>query len=214
MEILAHRGLWLEPGEQNSFVAFDRALAGGYGIETDLRDLDGAIVISHDMPRRGAIGFDNFLERYANHSGRSTFALNIKADGLCNLLQSKLLRFAVTSYFVFDMSIPDTVSYLRAEIPVFIRRSEFERGSKLDEQAAGFWLDAFDAHDGDGAEFESLLGKGRRVAVVSPELHARPHLEAWHSWKDSLDRLGDAARGRTLLCTDFPAEARRFFHAS
>jgi glycerophosphoryl diester phosphodiesterase len=214
MEILAHRGLWLEPSEQNSFVAFDRALAGGYGIETDLRDLDGAIVISHDMPRRGAIGFDDFLERYANRPGRSTFALNIKADGLCNQLQSKLLRFATTSYFVFDMSIPDTLSYLRTEMPVFIRRSEFERGSKLDEQAAGFWLDAFDGRYADGSELEKLLAKGRRVAVVSPELHGRPHLEAWHGWKESLDRLGDTAQDRMLLCTDFPAEARRFFHAS
>ena len=43
MKLLAHRGHWLERAETNSFHAFERAWSNGYGIETDLRDLDGAV---------------------------------------------------------------------------------------------------------------------------------------------------------------------------
>jgi glycerophosphoryl diester phosphodiesterase len=214
MEIIAHRGYWLEPNEQNTLAAFDRALARGYGIETDLRDLDGLLVISHDMPRSGAIHFDNFLKEYEKYSRRPTLALNIKADGLCAALQSALRHVSLTSFFAFDMSIPDTLSYLRSDVPVFIRRSEFERESKLDKRADGFWLDALETEYADALELEQLLAKDRRVAIVSPELHKKPHLAAWRAWKSILDRLGGTARDRTLLCTDLPVEAERFFSAS
>jgi len=49
--ILAHRGAWTVPKERNSAEALKRALKSGFGIETDLRDLDGTVVISHDPPK-------------------------------------------------------------------------------------------------------------------------------------------------------------------
>ena len=42
-EVRAHRGWWLTPAEKNSKAAFERALAAGYGIETDVRDCDGEL---------------------------------------------------------------------------------------------------------------------------------------------------------------------------
>ena len=51
-QIIAHRGYWCCEKEQNSERAFRKALSGGYGIETDVRDLNGEIVISHAPPKQ------------------------------------------------------------------------------------------------------------------------------------------------------------------
>jgi glycerophosphoryl diester phosphodiesterase len=68
--ILAHRGYWLEPGEKNSLSAFRRAFEGGFGIETDIRDLDGELVVSHDPPtrRNAPMGMEDSLLFIASSS--------------------------------------------------------------------------------------------------------------------------------------------------
>ena len=48
--ILAHRGLWFCEEEKNSSNALFKALDLGFGIETDVRDLCGELIISHDPP--------------------------------------------------------------------------------------------------------------------------------------------------------------------
>lgn len=52
IKILAHRGFWKEETEKNTKIAFERAFNSGFGIETDLRDIKGEIVISHNMPQK------------------------------------------------------------------------------------------------------------------------------------------------------------------
>lgn len=61
MLFLSHRGRWLEPSEKNTEAAFVRWFAQGFGTETDVRDLDGQVVISHDPPRSGAMPLARFL---------------------------------------------------------------------------------------------------------------------------------------------------------
>ena len=46
--ILAHRGLWQNVAAKNSISSIKLALVNGFGLETDIRDLDGELVISHD----------------------------------------------------------------------------------------------------------------------------------------------------------------------
>ena len=48
--VLAHRGIFNCEKEKNSQRALSMALVNGFGIETDIRDLGGRIVISHDPP--------------------------------------------------------------------------------------------------------------------------------------------------------------------
>ena len=81
MNILAHRGYWLKPEEKNTRIAFERALSLGFGIESDVRDYLGNLVISHDIPGDSAMPLSEFialLEQYP----RVSFALNVKSDGL------------------------------------------------------------------------------------------------------------------------------------
>ena len=48
MKILSHRGYWKEEKEKNTIDAVRKAFDHGFGIESDIRDLDGKLVISHN----------------------------------------------------------------------------------------------------------------------------------------------------------------------
>lgn len=213
MIILAHRGWWTNPGEKNSRVAVERAFAGGFGIETDIRDLDGELVVAHDMPRRGTdlMTLTDLLGLHARFGGRLPLALNVKSDGLAPALHQALLARDISNYFVFDMSVPDTLGYLALGMRVFTRRSEFEQGSSLDRRAQGLWLDALEAPHVPASLFQLAINEVDAVALVSPELHRKPHSGAWASWRGVSAGLPASRKDAVMLCTDFPDEARAFF---
>ncbi|HEX8605426.1 MAG TPA: hypothetical protein VF774_22480 [Pseudoduganella sp.] len=207
MKIVAHRGHWLHSGEKNAHAAFVRAFEGGAGIETDLRDASGTVVIAHDLPAGGEMTLDQFLALAANYSHSRPLALNIKADGLQQLVKEALARHTIDGAFVFDMSVPDTLGYLRHGVPVYTRCSEYEPAPPCLEQAVGVWLDAFHGEWYDWSLVRSWLVAGKAVCIVSPELHGRPHLDQWEALR------ANNLHGEPLLslCTDFPNDAKDFF---
>ena len=116
MIILSHRGYWKSEEERNQEVAFHRSFDLGYGTETDIRDIQGKLVISHDMPQGNEITFEELLQIM---DGRNLpLALNIKADGMANEILRLLKQYNHTNYFTFDMSIPDMVVQLKTELTV------------------------------------------------------------------------------------------------
>ena len=210
LEILAHRGWWHTEGEKNDTVAFERAFAIGYGVETDVRDLNGTLVISHDMAIEGGMSLARFLNIHAAYGQPGVLALNIKSDGLCAPLLEAIVQAKVERYFVFDMSVPDTLPYLDAGAEVYTRRSEYELGSPLDEQSRGIWWDCFSGDCEEGL-VSAAVKKGKPSALVSPELHRRPHMKIWEAWKR--DVIAGGGLVPTLLCTDFPDIADEYFNA-
>lgn len=207
--ILAHRGFWIEPAEKNSRTALERAFSNGFGIETDIRDHNGLLVVSHDPPvGPNLMTLDEMLILYRRHGAPGTLALNIKADGLQAALLDALSRHGVDNYFVFDMAVPDGILYLRHGAVSYTRQSEYERDPSFYDKASGIWLDAFEQDWIDEAAIQAHLTAGKRVALVSPELHGRPHEKVWESWKSV---AAGAAPGSLALCTDFPDKACEFF---
>lgn len=204
MQILAHRGFWRVPAEKNTLDAIRRAFDHGFGIETDLRDRGGDVVISHDPPAGGEPTLAELLLLLDRRP--LSLALNIKADGLAQAVVSATRAGHVADWFAFDMSIPDTRSYLALRAPVFMRMSEVERDPPWLERSAGVWLDAFDG-PWCGVELIAAQLASHRVCAVSPELHGRAHGDFWRM----LAPL--AAHPGLSLCTDLPLDARDFFGA-
>jgi hypothetical protein len=200
VELLAHRGLWTRPEERNTRHALVAAFTAGYGIETDLRDHCSAIVVSHDPATDSAMSFADLLECYQSAGSSATLALNIKADGLTSAVLSLLREFNVDNYFVFDMSVPDTLHWARADARFFTRQSEYEPQPALYEKAQGVWLDAFESNWFTARTIEGHLRSGKEVCVVSPELHRRDRCNVW----DLLRQVGQQCQGKLLLCTDLP----------
>lgn len=199
--ILAHRGWWLEVDEKNSPVALGRALKAGFGIETDIRDQGGTLVISHDPPRGSCLGFDAFLDMYVETESEGWLALNVKADGLADDIGAALNVRGIKRYFLFDMSVPDMRGYAAYGLRFFTRRSDVETEPSLYEQAAGLWLDAFDISHFPADQAAVDYAAGKMIAFVSPELHGRPFETAWKEWLDTFD-LADCSG--IFVCTDLP----------
>ena len=206
MNIISHRGLWYDfEKESNKKIAFERSFNKGIGIETDLRDICGKIVISHNMPSGDEISFRDLLEIM---NGRNLpLALNIKADGLCDEIKKILNEYNHTNYFTFDMSIPDMVFQMNKKMIVYTGQSDILTKPVLLEKAQGVWLDSFKSEWFDETVLKDLLLYNKKICIVSADLHKRDITEQWNKLK-SFNCISD---DRITLCTDIAEKAIDFF---
>jgi hypothetical protein len=129
-------------------------------------------------------------------------AINIKADGLAQQIKTIFPAAEIANSFFFDMSVPDQRSYLNLNMPVYTRMSEVEKNPVWLEASQGVWLDQF-AHLWFGREqIEELLGKGKKVCVVSSELHGRDPGQLWELLRPYANETN------VMLCTDYPKNAK------
>ncbi len=206
MKILSHRGYWDEKNKKNTIQAFDKSFSLGFGTETDIRDLNEELVISHDIPSIGALRLSDFLKLFSSYHEAFSMplALNIKADGLAKKLSDELSNYKGYDFFVFDMSVPDSRSYFDIGIPVFTRMSEVEQNPVWLEKSMGIWLDSFDELWFDRYLLSDLLQTEKRICIVSSELHRRDHFQLW----ELLSEFRDAEN--LMLCTDYPQLAQEY----
>jgi glycerophosphoryl diester phosphodiesterase len=210
MIVLSHRGYWKDATEKNTRIAFERSFFLGFGTETDVRDHDGQLVISHDMAGSAAMPVEKFLGIYQEIGKQLPLALNIKADGLQLELKRLLLAYEVQNYFVFDMAVPDGLLYARQDFHTYTRHSEFEPTPAYYDLADGVWLDEFAGHWITDAVIEDHLVKGKSICVVSPDLHKRDNAQEWKHYRQLEKKIG---LNRLMLCTDFPEQAQEYFNA-
>lgn len=212
MIILAHRGFWENDSEKNTIKSFIKAFKNGFGVESDIRDFNGRLVISHDIANKDSISLDTFFALYNENKDSKdlSLALNIKADGLQNLLIESLQKYNITNYFVFDMSVPDSLGYLKANINTFTRQSEYEMNPSFYELACGVWLDCFYSNWINKEIIATHLENNKKVCIVSPELHKMDYKKQWKEYKNIDLELN--AKDNLMLCTDFVEKAREFFN--
>ena len=201
MEILSHRGYWLDASEKNQRIAFERSFDLGFGTETDVRDHGSRLVISHDPATGSEMSLDDFLDILSDRD--LPLAINIKADGLGPAILDTMAKRPLTRWFTFDMSGPELIRQKTQGLPAFTRQSEYEIQPVLYDRAQGLWLDGFDGIWFDAEHVRKLLADGKQVCVVSPELHGRPPAALW----DMLEReaLFDTD---LMVCTDMPEALR------
>ena len=205
MIILSHRGFWQDMNERNKKIAFVRSFDAGFGTETDLRDICGKIVISHDMPHGDEITFEDVLQIM---NGRNLpLALNIKADGQSVAIKQLLEKYNHTNYFTFDMSIPDMVVQIANGLNVFTGQSDLIKTPILLDKCGGVWLDCFDSDWWDANDLDNILAKSGKVCIVSADLHKRDTKYQWNEIKKSKAFNSD----NLMLCTDKPEIARGVF---
>jgi glycerophosphoryl diester phosphodiesterase len=209
MFVLSHRGYWKDISEKNQIVAFERSFSLGFGTETDIRDYKGALVISHDMADRKCITVKDFFEIYNKYDNTLPLALNIKSDGLQIKLKELIKKYNITNYFVFDMSVPDGLGYLKQDIRSFTRESEYEKEPSFYKEAYGIWLDEFQGHWITKETIEKHIKNNKQICIVSPDLHKREYKEEWKDYKEMERQLNTI---NLMICTDYPELAREFFN--
>lgn len=194
--IIAHRGLWTTEKQQNTTDALIRASHFGFGIEIDIWQRNGNLVISHNEPTINSQQAKPIL-----YSVNTPMALNLKCSIDVELLKSTLKN--TDNYFLFDSAVPDSIKYIKAGLNVYTRDSEYEEKPAFYKEAIGVWMDMFNINWITEAIIKEHLSNNKKVCIVSPELHGRDHKWFWEELKSwNLD---------VQLCTDYPFEAREFF---
>lgn len=209
MQIICHRGLWNKIEDKNTKEAFENAFSNGYGVETDIREFNGELVISHDIANKESLKADEFFNIYSKYDKNLTLALNVKSDGVQKLIIQLLEKYQIRNYFLFDMSIPEQYVYIKNDFKIFTRHSDIEGECVLYSKANGVWLDAFEEEWIDEKIINYHLSNEKKICIVSPELHGREYLERWNLYK-SVDK--NLKSNEIILCTDKPIEARKFFY--
>lgn len=205
MYILAHRGYWLYKEEENTLDAFQRAYENGFGIETDVRDYNEQLVISHNIPAAGCTAFSDFADQYAKEGKSLPLALNVKADGMQKILKNILQLYEIDHYFMFDMSIPEQVVYIHDGFHTFSRQSEYEREIIMYGQTEGVWMDEFKTAWITEEIIANHLANGKRIGIISSEIHNQDSDRLWNIIAPFQNSE------KLLLCTDEPMKARNFF---
>ena len=208
--IIAHRGLWHDPKQKNSPSALTDAMEHGFGIETDFRDMAGTLYISHDPVMSDAQQTAaEFFQTYSAQSSSGRLALNIKADGLQQMLIDALAGANIDNTFVyaFDMAVPDALEFLKTNLPCYTRVSEYESEPSFIDRADGVWVDNFTGDFPQIKLAQQYIDAGKRVAIVSPELHGRDHTVLWDEIYQAELHLNPLFE----ICTDYPVAAQKLF---
>jgi glycerophosphoryl diester phosphodiesterase len=209
MIVLSHRGYWKYKDEKNLSISFKRSFNLGFGTETDIRDYKGNLVISHDIADENCLKVSELFKIYNRYDNTLPLALNIKADGLQTKLKTLLEKYKITNYFVFDMSVPDGLQYLKHNIKSFTRESEYEMAPSFYDDACGIWLDEFKDHWIDKETIKKHIDNNKNVCIVSPDLHKREYKKEWQHYKEIEKELGIS---NLMICTDYPEIAKEFFN--
>ena len=213
MKFISHRGNWNSNVPQNSRLSFLSSLDKGFGIETDLRDLNGQIVISHDMPRstESLMTIDDFFELYNSSEiySQCILALNLKSTGFIKILKQKINQYQIKNYFLFDMPGPEHYYITKLNLIAFTRYSEVETRPIMFDTSEGVWIDSFTDENPSLEHASKFLNENKKVCVVSPELHKRSHQNFWELIKKQ-KQLTESPN--FYLCTDFPELAKKYFY--
>lgn len=210
MKLLAHRGIWEREEEKNSLNSLKKAIEIGIGVETDVRDLNGEIVISHDLPNSKSLKLKKFLDSVKNQKSfrEVTYAWNIKSDGLNKNLKEILQDYRILkNSFFFDMSFPTLYLFSKtfSKENLATRASEFEKFPLMFyENCEWIWVDSFEGQWITEKEINSLFNDHKKVVFVSPELHKRDPKSFWKFLKKFKNK-------EFYLCTDLTKEAKEFF---
>jgi hypothetical protein len=207
MKIVAHRGMWDKAIDQNTIPSFKRAVKYGCGIETDVRNLRGNLVISHGLVSESPLSFDTALGSIAPDLivKKLPLCINIKEDGLVEMIKKSLLPYPALDYVIFDAAFPELYKFAKNKIPYLCRISDYEVFNKLIEDCSGIWLDSLDSDWITHNKLSEINSYKKRIFIVSPELHSREFEDFWE-----ILRIFDF-EVETFLCTDNILEALEKF---
>ena len=144
-----------------------------YGIELDLRDSRGKLVLWHDpFPPEDAPLFEDFLSEYHHR----LIILNVKSERIEWATLDLMRQFNIESYFFLDSSFPMIRQLVaKGESRVAVRFSEYEPAESalaLAGQVEWVWVDCFTRMPL-APETYSQLKRHFKLCAVSPELQGR-----------------------------------------
>jgi hypothetical protein len=144
-----------------------------FGLEVDLRDYEGRLILQHDPFTRGE-DFEDFLKVYKH----ALIILNIKSERIEWRVLELLKKYSVRDYFFLDSSFPMIYQLSeKGESNTALRFSEFEGVDTLvamQGRVKWVWVDCFEKLPLTSQAYQRIKGLGYKLCLVSPELQGRP----------------------------------------
>jgi hypothetical protein len=151
-----------------------KKLPENFGLELDLRDHEGRLILQHD-PFENGEDFEEFLKFYKH----GLLILNIKSERIEWKVLELLNRYSVSNYFFLDSSFPMIFQMSeKGENNTALRFSEYEGMDTLvamENRAKWVWVDCFSKLPLSQLIYKRLKALGYKICLVSPELQGRPH---------------------------------------
>ena len=190
--IIAHRVNFFNERSTEVFSIAD-------GIEFDIRDDGGEIIVQHDAFTGGQL-FSVFLS-FCDPS--KFYIVNVKSEGIEERALALLEKFKISNFFLLDCSIPAIVKLgKRGEKRIAVRFSEYESAETVLAMAnfvSWVWVDVFTCLPLLKKHEVRFREAGLKLCMVSPELQAQPEkLDMYKAQLELQDIKIDA------VCTKIP----------
>jgi glycerophosphoryl diester phosphodiesterase len=205
MQIICHRGLWEKKSEQNGNQACLQAALQYDGMEIDLKNLNGKIVLSHD-PIVQDHSYTS-LESVLKKSPDTFYALNIKEDGLSSELNRLINKYKIKSYMCFDLSGPEIVKYKEQNLVTFDRFGDQDL-LPSHRKIQGVVLDVFKSRNFSKIIKQLKVSPSIPLFIISPELHGQDPINSWKIIRS----FEMTHKNPIYLCTDLFLEASAYFN--
>jgi hypothetical protein len=144
------------------------------GMEFDIRDSDGLIMVTHD-PFTKASDLETFIIRLPKIDD-FVYIVNVKSEGIEYKAREILERNEIKNFFFLDSSFPTIAKMSKeGEKRFAIRASEYESiqtAVEMSGKVNWVWIDCFTKFCPEQAMIAK--GTGYNVCLVSPELHSHP----------------------------------------
>ena len=156
----------------SSYLANDLPLE--YGIEFDVRDSNGRLIVTHD-PFTDGEQLEDFLK---NISVKRFLIVNVKCEGIELNILELLKKYKFENFFFLDCSFPAIVKLSKmGENRIALRFSEFENLANVidnKDKATWVWVDCFSYFPLTKKIEEVLHAHNINICIVSPELQGQP----------------------------------------
>ena len=143
------------------------------GIEFDIRDTGGEIVVQHDPFLSGQL-FTDFLKFCPPNK---FYIVNVKSEGIERRAIAALEACRITQFFLLDCSIPMMVRLGKeGERRLAVRFSEYESLATVEAMApfvTWVWVDVFTQLPLTSFVETRLRNNGLKLCLVSPELQGQ-----------------------------------------
>ena len=144
-----------------------------FGVELDIRDHDGRLVINHE-PYSGGEPFEAYCRKF----GHALMIVDVKSEGIEGAALGVLEKNGIDNFFFLGLSFPSVVKLADAgEMRIGLRFSEYEpiEGClAMAGKAEWAWVDTFSRLPLDKPSFRKLKHAGFRTCLVCPERWGRP----------------------------------------
>jgi hypothetical protein len=146
-------------------------ISTSFGIELDLRDCDGKIILEHDpFNYKNSDEFDDYIKHYQHQ----TLILNVKSERIELEALKILKKYNIKKYFFLDSSFPMIVNLSKSgERNIALRFSEFEGLDTIRNMAGKVnwvWVDCFSKLPINRDIFIELKKLNYKLCLVSPDL--------------------------------------------